>query len=162
MIQKILTVIATVVGLVQADGVPKEPLSCMTASPVFGAAEGTQFSDWKKIDQLTKDHVLTEIKVCTDSNNRNVLGMQLTYSVYSAEGTAIEAVPLDSHGIVDEGGIVVCDNTVLAQGQYLKSLQFGYSSIDLITLNYQVQASSQFGNPTKAFGEQTQSMFQTP
>ena len=49
-IRKILTVIALVFGLVQADDVPKEPLSCMTASPVFGAAEGTQFSDWKKID----------------------------------------------------------------------------------------------------------------
>ena len=49
-IRKILTVAAMIVGLVKADEVLKEPLSCMTASPVFGASEGTQFSDWKLID----------------------------------------------------------------------------------------------------------------
>ena len=60
----------------------------------------------------------------------------MTYGGYTEDGTALAAVPLDSHGIVDEGGVVVCDNTVLTLGQYLRSLQFGYSSSDLITLNY--------------------------
>ena len=118
-IRKKLTLIAMVGRLVRADDVIKEPLSCMNASPVFGAAEGTQFSDWKKIDQLTKDHVLTKIKVCADNGNRNVLGLQLTYGGYSDDGTPLEEIPLDSHGIVDEGGIVVCDTTELADGQYL-------------------------------------------
>ena len=151
------------VGLVQADDVPKEPLSCMTASPIFGAAEGSQFSDWKKIDQLTKDHVLTKIKVCTDSSNRNVLGLQLTYGGYSAaDGAALEDVPLDSHGIIAEGGIVVCDTTELADGQYMRSLQFGYTSSDLVTLTYQIQVSQQSGGPSKTFGTSTSTMLQTP
>ena len=62
----------------------------------------------------------------------------MTYGGYSDDGTALKAIPLDSHGIVDEGGIVVCDSTELADGQYLFSLQFGFSSSDLITLNYEI------------------------
>ena len=49
-LRNILSVTAILGGLVQADDVLKEPLSCMNASPVFGADEGIQFSDWKKID----------------------------------------------------------------------------------------------------------------
>ena len=57
----------------------KKPIDCMNGSRLFGASEGTNFSDWKMIDQLSKDHSLIKIKVCTDSADRNVLGLQLTY-----------------------------------------------------------------------------------
>ena len=49
-LKNIVSVTAIIGGLVQADDVLKEPLSCMNASPVFGADEGNQFSDWNKID----------------------------------------------------------------------------------------------------------------
>ena len=54
-------------------------------------------------------------------------------------------MPLESHGIVDEGGIVICDITELVGDQYLQSLQFGYTNSDLITLTYRVQVSKAFG-----------------
>ena len=111
--KSLLLATALVAGLVNAQD-EIQPLDCMTASPIIGASEGTSFSDWKLIDKLTKDHVLTKIKVCTDTFDRNVFGLQLTYGGFTESGAALEEVPLDSHGIVDEGGIVKCDEKVLA------------------------------------------------
>ena len=91
----------------------------MSGSPIFGASDGTAFSDWKKIDQLSKDHTLTKIKVCTDYTDRNVLGLQLTYGVHSESGDILDEIPLDSHGIINEGGLVECFENELANGEYI-------------------------------------------
>ena len=124
----------------------------MSASPIIGASEGSSFSDWKLIDKLTKDHVLTKIKVCTDTFDRNVFGLQLTYGGFTESGAALEEVPLDSHGIIDEGGIVKCDEKVLAQGEYVQDLRFGFTSTDLVTFAYQISNSY-----NKLFGTTTSS-----
>ena len=132
---------------------PERPIDCMQGSRLFGASEGSNFSDWKNIDQLSKDHTLTKIKVCTDSADRNVLGLQLTYGGYSAEGDALEEVPLDSHGIVDEGvsRVVRCDERELGKGEYISELEFGFTSEDLVTLSYEISGD---GIPSKVtFGE---------
>ena len=86
----------------------------MTASPIIGASEGVTFSDYKFIDELSNGHVLTKIKVCTDRFDRNVFGLQLTYGGYSASGAAIEEVPFESHGIVDESNLIKCETKELA------------------------------------------------
>ena len=84
---------------------------------------------------------MTKIKVCTDTFDRNVFGLQLTYGGYSAAGAPLNEVPLDSHGLVDEGGIVKCDTRELAQGEYITDLRFGYTSTDLVTFAYQISNS---------------------
>ena len=86
----------------------------MEASPVIGASEGITFSDWKLLDELSKDHVLTKIKVCTDRFDRNVFGLQLTYGGFSASGDALEEVPFESHGIIDESNLIKCETKELA------------------------------------------------
>ena len=138
---------------------PERPIDCMQGSRLFGASEGSNFSDWKNIDQLSKDHALIKIKVCTDSSNRNVLGLQLTYGGTSAAGDALEEVPLESHGIVDEGiaSIVMCDVQELRDGEYISELEFGYTSEDLVTLTYRINSKrNRF-----AYGELSETTLQT-
>ena len=62
----------------------------------------------------------------------------MTYGGYTEDGTALAAVPLDSHGIVDEGGFVRCNEKELVSGEYITELEFGFTSIDLISLAYKI------------------------
>ena len=157
----LILVVASISIIVDAEDTIKEPLDCMNGSRLFGASDGTDFSDWKQIDKLSKDHTLTKIKVCTDSADRNVLGLQVTYGGYSAEGDALEEVPLDSHGIVDEGvsRVVRCDERELGKGEYISKLDFGFTTEDLVTLAYQISGD---GIPSEAtFGEKGLDTLQT-
>ena len=90
-----------------------------------------------------------------------MLGLQLTYGGFSADGDALEEVPLDSHGIVDEGvsRIVKCDERELAEGEYISELEFGFTSEDLVTLAYQISGD---GIPREVnFGEKGLDTVQT-
>ena len=116
--------------------VSEEARSCFTESPVFGATEGTFFSDYNLMEQLASDHSMNSVRVCTDEYNKNVFGIRLTYSRYEEDGRLIEEKFLESHGTTEESGIVYCQTLDFLNGEYINSLGFGFTSTDLVQFLY--------------------------
>ena len=54
----------------------EEPIDCLTPSPFFGASSGSvEKTDMTRLRMLSADHKINSIRVCTDGDNRNVLGL---------------------------------------------------------------------------------------
>lgn len=85
-----------------------EPIDCLTQSAFFGAAtDTTGTTDMLHINKVGPNSVITSLRVCTDSNRRNVLGIQLYYARY-VNGRLTGEFSMERHGLLDENEIVMC------------------------------------------------------
>ena len=76
------------VQTIESNTDPKEARDCFTTSPIFGDQDDNHvtFNDLDKLDTLKKDHVINAIRVCPDVGNRNVLGLQVSYTRFAEDG----------------------------------------------------------------------------
>lgn len=84
-----------------------EPIDCLTQSAYFGAKTGAENTDMRKIKDLQPDHVVSSIRVCTDKDNKNVLGAQVFYARFD-RGRLFNEVKLEEHGLLNDNQVVAC------------------------------------------------------
>ena len=95
---------------IEAETEFKEARDCFTESPMFGDQDDNHVttSDLDMLNTLTKDHVLNAVRICPDLSNRNVLGLQVSYTRYEDDGRIVDEVFLTGHGMVEDSDIVYC------------------------------------------------------
>ncbi len=108
----------------------------MTQSAYFGAGSGTENTDLRKIKSLKPDHVVSSIRVCTDADNLNVLGVQIFYAQFGEDGRIMNEMRMEPHGLTNDNQIVACQIVDLVEGEYLSGIGFGFTSTDLIQFIY--------------------------
>ena len=103
---------------IEASKDPKEAIDCFTESPMFGDQDENHVttSDLDMITQLKADHVLNAVRVCPDLANRNVLGIQVSYTRYADDGRITDEVFLTGHGMVVDSPLVTCQTIDLEKG----------------------------------------------
>ena len=121
---------------------------------MFGDQDDNHFttSDLDKISQLKADHVMNAVRVCPDLANRNVFGLQVSYTRFTEDGRITDEVFLESHGFVEDSAIVYCQTIDLLGGEYIAFSGLSYTENDLVQYFY----STNEGN-TNAYGQGTKS-----
>ena len=56
------------------------------------------------------------MRVCPDLANRNVLGIQLSYTRYADDGRIADEIFLVGHGMVEDSPLVTCQTIDLEKG----------------------------------------------
>ena len=51
------------------------PIDCFFRTLIFGADEGIETSDLNTLKRITPQHKLSTVKVCTDYDDTNVVGI---------------------------------------------------------------------------------------
>ena len=77
--------------------------------------------------------MISSFRICTDSERRNVLGVQLFYARY-VDGYLSAEIAMEEHGLTKENEIIMCQFNDFLQGEFIVGMGFGYTSKDLIQL----------------------------
>jgi len=105
----------------------EEPTDCFQVSKnYYGDSDlGDLVNNFDDVTKLGKDHVLTEVKGCTD-NNSKAKGVQLTYGVWN-NGAVTDKVELTSFGDVS-GRDKPCTSLSIGEDERIKSVLINYST----------------------------------
>ena len=90
---------------------------------------------------------MNAVRVCPDLANRNVFGLQVSYTRFTEDGRITDEVFLESHGFVEDSAIVYCQTIDLLGGEYIAFSGLSYTENDLVQYFY----STNEGN-TNAYG----------
>ena len=79
---------------------------------------------------------MNAVRVCPDLANRNVLGIQVTYTRYADDGRITDEVFLSKHGMVEDSDLVTCQTIDLLNGEYIAFTGLSYTEDDLVQYFY--------------------------
>ena len=100
---------------------------------------------------------MNAVRVCPDLANRNVFGLQVSYTRYAEDGRIVDELFLESHGFVEDSELVYCQTIDLLGGEYIAFSGLSYDEDDLVQYFY----STSDGN-TNAYGKGTQQTISPP
>ena len=80
--------------------------------------------------------MITSIRVCTDADNLNVLGVQIFYAQFGEDGRILNEMKMEPHGLINDNQVIACQIVDLVQGEFLSGIGFGFTSTDLIQFIY--------------------------
>lgn len=80
--------------------------------------------------------MVTSIRVCTDADNLNVLGVQIFYARWGDDGRILDEIKMEPHGLLNDNQVIACQIVDLVQGEFISGIGFGFTSTDLIQFIY--------------------------
>ena len=95
------------------------------ASEVADKDEVVVYSDIERLKDLSLDHVITSIKVCTNRKADQIKGMQVSYGKFNRDGEITEPILMSPHGNLDQT-TKLCDNFYIKQGDFLSAVVYRY------------------------------------
>ena len=78
---------------------------------------------------------MNSMRVCVDNENRNVFGLQASYSRFN-QGRIVDEIIMVDHGLVKADGFVTCQTNDFKENEYIAKLGLIFTTTDLISFVY--------------------------
>ena len=85
---------------------------------------------------MSKESVMSSLRICTDLDNLNVMGIQLSY--YGFEGETA----LNDHGLMEIEGVTKCETKTFSEGEYIAALTIGYRDTNVFQVSFKTNKSA--------------------